>query len=319
MNEARILITGVAGCAGRHLLARLRGDAVGAIIGLDAMADPGLPVDEYLRCDMADSLAVDAAVGRAAPDIVFHLAGLMGAAPADTLWRVNVGGFESLCHAIRRRYRDQADRVRMVVVGSAAELGAVGASRLPVPEDAPCSPESDYGRSKLEVTRQALAEPTESPLAMVVARPFNLVGPGLSAQLALGSFARQVAAVAAGRQEAVRCGPLDARRDYVDVRDAVDAFVALAQRGCAGQIYNVCCGRSYRIGELLDLLRAQTSRPVPVIVDEGRRRPGDLSDIYGDPSKIKREVGWRPLIAIEQSVTQMYASMHEEGLMGAAR
>jgi GDP-4-dehydro-6-deoxy-D-mannose reductase len=314
MNGARILITGAAGFAGRHLAEQLRRRSQGSLVGLDALADPGLPLDDYLPCDITDPRAVDDAVGRADPDIVFHLAGLLGGAPADELWKVNVGGFESLCLALRRRHRARPGRVRMVVVGSAAELGTAGARRLPVPEDAPCLPESDYGRSKLKVTELALAEPADSPLAIVVARPFNLVGPGLSVRLSLGNFARQVAAVAAGRQDAVRCGPLDARRDFVDVRDAAEAFALLAEHGRAGEIYNVCLGRSFRIGDLLDLLLAQAGRAVPVIVENSHHRAGDLPDIYGDPQKITREVGWRPTTSVEQSVVEMFTAAWEEGV-----
>jgi GDP-4-dehydro-6-deoxy-D-mannose reductase len=310
MSGVRILITGAAGFAGRHLAQRLHCDRDATLIGLDATANPGLPLDEYLQCDMTDPEAVDEAVGQISPDRIFHLAGLLGGAPADAMWKVNVGGFQSLCRSLRRRHHKRG-QIRMVVVGSAAELGTLGVSRLPVPEDAPCSPESDYGRSKLEVTRMALAEPADSPLAIVVARPFNLVGPGLSTRLSLGSFARQVVDVAAGRQDAVRCGPVDARRDFVDVRDAACAFAGLAERGRPGQIYNVCLGRSYRIGDLLDLLRSQVSQTIPVMIDNSQRRTGDLPDIYGDPTKIDREIGWRPAISVEQSVADMFEAVQD--------
>jgi GDP-4-dehydro-6-deoxy-D-mannose reductase len=197
--------------------------------------------------------------------------------------------------------------VRVVTIGSAAELGSTGAARLPVSEDAACDPDSAYGRSKWEVTRLALTEPADGPLQIMVARPFNLVGPGLSAQLSLGNFARQIAAAARGEMHTVRCGPLDTRRDFVDVRDAVRAYVALAHSGRPGQLYNVCVGRSYRLGRLLDTLVALAHVKVRVVCDS-QPRPGDLKDIYGDHAKITRELGWQPAISIEHSLADLLAA-----------
>jgi GDP-4-dehydro-6-deoxy-D-mannose reductase len=194
----------------------------------------------------------------------------------------------------------------MLVVGSAAELGIAGATRLPVAENACCQPQTAYGRSKWEATRLALAEPPDGPLAIVVARPFNLVGPGLSPRLALGSFARQIADVVHGRADAIRCGLLDARRDYLDVRDAVEAYRLLAERGRPGQLYNVCAGRSYRIGELLQRMLALAGVKA-AIHSNPADRAGDLADIYGDPGKIAAECGWAAKIDIDRSLADLVA------------
>jgi GDP-4-dehydro-6-deoxy-D-mannose reductase len=307
MQHCHVLITGVCGFTGRHLAARLRRDPAVEIFGLDIARAPAAAVDHYCCCDLTDSDAVCRAVRAARPNMVFHLAGLFGAAPAEEIERVNVGGFTCLCDALRQAACDSGRVIRGVTVGSAAEIGSAAAVTLPITEEVWCEPDSAYGRSKLAMTRRALAEPANSPLRFVVARPFNLVGPGLSPQLSLGNFARQIVAVTRGQSDAVHCGPLDARRDYVDVRDAVEAYVALAERGRAGQIYNVCTGRSHRIGDLLGKLVALAARPMRVVVDSARERPGDLPEIYGDHSKITRELGWRPSVPIEQSLNDLLA------------
>jgi GDP-4-dehydro-6-deoxy-D-mannose reductase len=195
----------------------------------------------------------------------------------------------------------------MVTVGSAAELGHRGAARLPVREEAVCEPDTPYGRSKWEVTRLALAE-TGSPLQIIAARPFNLVGPGLGPQLALGNFASQIARIVRGEGDTVRCGPLHTRRDFVDVRDAVAAYAALAQYGRPAQVYNVCVGRSYELRRLLDILVTLANVKVRIVRHSARQQPGDLSNIYGDHSKITREVGWRASISIERSLTDLLAA-----------
>ena len=307
MHNQRILITGVCGFTGRHLVAHLCHVSSASITGIDTLAEPALPVDRYFACDLTDQAAVNEVVNESRPTTVFHLAGLMGGAAADAVMRVNIGGFQCLVSALRRLESMDGRPIRLVTVGSAAEIGSKSAAKLPVVEDVPCQPESPYGQSKWEVTQRALVEPAGGPLEIIVARPFNLVGPGLSPQLALGNFARQIAAAIRGETSEVRCGPLDTRRDFVDVRDAVAAYVQLAERGRHGQIYNVCLGKSFRLGRLLEILITLANVQVRV-VSESPPRPGDLKDIYGDRAKISREVGWKPTISIEHSLADLLAA-----------
>jgi GDP-4-dehydro-6-deoxy-D-mannose reductase len=298
------LVTGAGGMTGRYLSASLARYWAGARVGLDraGVADAGW--SEFLSCDLTDRAAVERVVAGVQPDVVFHLAGVFGGAEPDEIRRVNVGGYLHLADALRSLARHKGRKVRLIVVGSAAELGHVGASRLPVREDAPCEPESDYGRSKHEVTRRALAEPAHGPLEIIVARTFNLLGPGLSEHLALGRFARQIAAVVRGRAETIRCGPLDTRRDFLDVRDAVEAYRLLGERGEPGQLYQVCSGQSHRIGDLLEMMLAHAGI-APPIISEATARPGDLADVYGDPSKLIRATGWKAEIPLERSMAEM--------------
>ena len=249
----RILITGVRGFTGRHLAARLRRDAQAELFGIGT-ADLGtadedaIALDGYYACDLTDASRVEQVVDEVRPDVVYHLAGVTSGVSPDQIRTINEQGFDHLCDSLRRSARGRDRTVRLLTVGSAAELGSRGAARLPVREDAACYPETAYGQTKYEVTRRAQAEPTDGPLHIVVARAFNLVGPGMGTHLAFGRFAAQIAAFRRGETDALRCGNLSSRRDFIDVRDAVEAYVALAGRGRAGEIYNVSSGRSYAIG-----------------------------------------------------------------------
>jgi GDP-4-dehydro-6-deoxy-D-mannose reductase len=286
---------------------RLRREPRWQIFGLDTRPEANGDLDDYFGCDLTDAEAVAEVVRQAQPDVVFHLAGLIGPVPDEQMWNVNVGGFIALRDALRRHAQATGHPIAVLTIGSAAEIGAVAATQLPVTEEAPCLPAGGYGRSKWEVTRLALAEPAAGPLRISVARVFNLVGPGLSAELALGSFARQIAEVVHGRAKAVRCGRLDARRDYVDVRDAVEAYVRLAERGRGGEIYNVCAGRSYGMDDLLRTMIELSGVAAEVIVDAARGGARHLPDIYGDRSKIASETGWAPRIPIRQSLADLLA------------
>lgn len=312
----RTLITGIGGFSGRHLAHVLRTEPSGELFGLGTAAATDVACTRYFCCDLTDPRAVQHAVDEARPDVVYHLAART-AGTAERMHDVNVRGFVNLCDALRRRVATQSVMVksrpvRMVVVGSAAELGATGTAKLPVAEDALCEPETVYGRTKWEVTRRALREPAHGPLRISVARTFNLVGPGLGSNLALGRFVEQIAAFARGEIGALRCGNLAARRDYVDVREAVAAYVAIAKHGLPGELYHVCRGESHEIGTLLSHLVAASGLNIPIEIDS-TPRPGDLADVYGDPTKTTRATGWRASTPIETSLEAMLGFVMQMG------
>lgn len=301
----RILITGVGGFTGRHLAAALRARREGELFGLGTAAATTVAVDRYVVCDLTDDALVPRVLEDVRPDVVYHLAGRTTGTTPERLREVNVRGFALLCDALRRTAERRGRPVRLFTVGSAAELGATGVARLPVREDAPCEPETTYGRTKLEVTQRALREPVDGPLEIVAARTFNLVGPGMGPHLSLGRFAQQIAAFVRREADGVRCGNLNGRRDYVDVRDAAAAYVDICREGRPGQLYNVCSGRSYRIGDLLARMIAASGCDVPVVAETDADRPGDVADVYGDPTKTLIDVGWRATTPIDKSLADL--------------
>jgi UDP-glucose 4-epimerase len=81
-------------------------------------------------------------------------------------------------------------------------------------------------------------------------------------------------------------------RDYVHVEDLCDAHVAAMERLAPGfQAYNLGIGRGYSVREIISAVEGVLGRPVPI--ELGPRRPGDPPELYADPAKIERELGWR--------------------------
>lgn len=305
----RVLITGATGFSGRYLARRLAGHDT-YVVGLGrTMPRQTLPhVAEFQTCDLTDRAAVQRTIDSVRPNSIYHLAGATTHRPLEQLRSANVVGLRHLIDVCRETAEDTECTIRMLVVGSAAELGSAGAAQLPVREDASCEPESDYGRSKLEATRAALAEPTKGPLKIVVARTFNLIGPGLGTHLSLGSFAKQIAAVMCGEAQRIECGNLSTRRDYLDVRDAVALYVRLLRFGLPGKLYHVCRGRSHSMRELVQAMIDRTGRPIPIVETPDARRVGDVADIYGDMTNTIACCGPLALTPIEQSIADLVDS-----------
>jgi GDP-4-dehydro-6-deoxy-D-mannose reductase len=295
------LVTGAAGFAGSHLLDRLADQAP-----LVAWYRPGgRPPDpsrhlEWHAVDLLDRDAVRLALEISAPSRIYHLA---GAAHVDSSWstvvaqlRTNVVGTHSLLEAVRMSQRP----CRVLVVSSAQVYQR---SDEPIDEDTPLVPATPYGLSKLAQDRLAAAAVRDDHLDVVIARPFNHAGPRQSPAFAVASFARQIARIEAGLDPPeLRVGNLDARRDLTDVRDVVEAYVRIMEGAPAGRPYNICSGRAWRVGDLLEELRHMSTVRIRVEVDPARLRPQDIPVIQGDASRLQADLGWSPRVPVEQTL-----------------
>jgi GDP-4-dehydro-6-deoxy-D-mannose reductase len=300
------VVTGAAGFAGRHLIERLAGQT--SLVGWhrpgSTAPDVPFPID-WQAVDLTDRAAVANAIDERQPARIFHLA---GAANVGDSWRTsglhlrtNALGTHHLLSAVRA----SVPACRVLVVSSAMIYRSTDA---PLDESAPLGPASPYGLSKLAQDQLALAAAAEDKLDVVVARPFNQIGPRQSAAFALSSFARQLARIEAGLDPAeLRVGNLDARRDITDVRDVVAAYERLMARGVTGRAYNVCSGRAWRIRDLLEELLLASTVTVSVAVDAARLRPTDVPILHGNCARLRTELGWTPTMSVEQSVRDLLA------------
>ena len=295
------VVTGATGFAGRHLLARLAGAT--RLIGWrrpgGTVPDPGHAV-EWREVDILDAASIRAALAADRPSQIYHLAGAphVGAsfANAVTPLRVNVMGTHQLLDAAR-------------TAGHACRLLIVSSSQVYHPSDEPLNeearllPMSPYGLSKLAVDELARRTADEDTLDAVIARPFNHAGPGQSAAYVVSSFAWQIARIEAGlAKPEILVGNMDTRRDLTDVRDVVDAYARLMARGRSGVPYNICSGRAWRVGDLLDELLHIAKVKVQPQVDPARLRPQDSAVFQGDATRIRTELGWTPVIPIERTL-----------------
>jgi GDP-4-dehydro-6-deoxy-D-mannose reductase len=246
-------------------------------------------------------------VQSARPDYVFHLAALINSNVLSDLLLVNVIGTQNVLEAVAAT-RPEA---RVLVTGSAAEYGLAQPGELPIREDNPLRPFSPYGVSKAAQSLLALHYTHCKRLDVVCTRTFNLIGPGEPPGLVGGDLARRIVEVEqAGPEGCICVGDLEAQRDFVDVRDALQAYWLAASQGVPGQVYNVCSGRPVRIAQVLAcLIKCSTSR-IEIQVDANLLVPQEVPISWGSSEKLTRATGWRPALSLEQSL---------QALLGACR
>lgn len=288
------LVTGAGGFVGPHLVDHLR-----------SSGDEVIPVDVGNGPDLRDRDGWADAVAGVAPEVIYHLGGWSDVAGSwtdpYTAFEVNVLGTISVLEAARR-----AGSSRVVVISSADVYGAVPAEDLPITENHPTVPSSPYGASKQASEAAALQYVRGHGLDVIVVRPFNHMGPGQSPRFAAPAFATQIveaeAAAPGAEPTPLRHGDLRPERDLTDVRDVVRAYRLLARSGVAGEVYNVCSGRSTSMAEVLDTLCNLTSVPIATEVDPARLRPVEVTIQLGSPAKLTEATGWEPTIGLDQTL-----------------
>jgi GDP-4-dehydro-6-deoxy-D-mannose reductase len=230
------------------------------------------------------------------PKQVIHLAGLLPPAAEADLWRVNVGGTLNLLQALASA---KARRVRMLTVGSAAEYLRSSANRIR--ETDPAGGHTSYGRTKWAQSVLSLAFGAQAGIEVVVARTFNLVGPGVPPTLAPGALCAQFARHG---HKTIKVGNLHSRRDFIDIRDAVSAYWKICEDGKTGGIYNVCTGKATSIRTMVQLFSRLAGGRRTIQDDPSRFRRGDLDRVCGDNARLRR-LGWSPRIPLERSIRDM--------------
>jgi GDP-4-dehydro-6-deoxy-D-mannose reductase len=301
----RALVTGAGGFVGRHLVEALRAD------GCEVLAAGGpTDGDVALRIDLADEASLRDALERARPDVVFHLAAQSFVPeslrdPQET-YAANVLGTARLFAQVRAYAERAGATPRLFFTSSAEVYGAREPSELPLRESFAPQPRNPYAASKAAAEAILLGEMRALGGDVVIARAFNHIGPGQDPRFAVASFALGLAKIAAGGEPVLNVGDLGAERDMLDVRDVVRAYLALAQRGRSGEIYNVCSGRAIAMRELLRELIGIARVPVEVRTDPARMRPSEIAISFGSNEKLVEATGWSPRINLVQSLRDIY-------------
>jgi GDP-4-dehydro-6-deoxy-D-mannose reductase len=271
----KVLLTGGSGFVGKHLAAQLDTEH---LVFAPSSGD----------LDVRDFRSVQRAFSGFKPDLCIHLAAESSPKRAqrdfENTRAVNVQGVASVLEAA-------GSNCRVVLFSSCHVLGEP--TQLPMGESHPTNGQGAYAQSKIDAEQLALQRVDRE---WIILRMFNLTGPGQPAHFAASDWAHQW-------MEGRRCittGDLSLRRDYLDVRDACKAILAVAEKGRSRQTINICSGESVGLKQLFDWA-APGAEPDQ---DDARFRVNDVQEIRGCSKRI-RSLGWSPQIPIKQSLADL--------------
>ena len=301
----KALVSGANGFCGRHLCQFLAKQGVGvSSIGLRAGEK-----NHFLIQSINDVPGMMEVFRKVKPDFVFHLAGIVEAEDPTLIYQVNI---HYALNLLRGLMLAGLGTIPILLVGSAAEYGWVDQKDLPIREDHRCQPLDHYGISKLAQTLIGKAA-ARTGHSVVVARPGNIVGPGMGGHLVLAHVAKQVASIMQRKQEPIlKVGNLETARDFIDVSDVVRIYWELVQNPLAyGEIVNVCTGNPVAVGSMVERLIAISGTHIDIVSRPENFKKWDLPVYSGSTDKLKTFLGWEPRFQIDRSLKAILDSCLE--------
>ena len=295
------LVTGGAGFIGSHLTDRLlaEGRTVRVVDNMEVgkprnlEQHKGNPKLEVIVGDVADP----AVMARAMEGVerVFHLAALADIVPSivnpEGYFRSNVVGTFVTLQSARA-----ANIKRFVYVASSSCYGIP--DNYPTPEKAEIRPQYPYALTKWLGECEVMHWAQVYGLPAISLRFFNIYGPRARTSGTYGAvFGVFLAQLLAGKPLTI-VGDGEQTRDFTYVSDAVDALVCAAGSDKVGLCLNVGSDNPVSVNYLAKLLKAPATVHIP-------KRPGEPDCTFADTTAIKRELGWKSSVPIEQGVQHM--------------
>ena len=240
------------------------------------------------------------------PDRVLHFASGLWGDPPEKLFRCNVEATVNLLDAIGQT---ELPIDRVVLGSSGGVYGFVDS--VPIKESTPAVPEHMYSVAKLAAEMAGRVAAKQYDIPIVVARIFNIVGPGQDERHVCGRWMSELSAMAAGKKpKQLQVGALTTTRDMIDVRDTAGASILLSQQGVPGEIYNLGSGEETVIGDILTQSLQIAGLENAIEISESANRKVDLPRHYADISKLS-SLGWRPQHSLSDSLRDLYRYYNE--------
>jgi GDP-4-dehydro-6-deoxy-D-mannose reductase len=311
----KILITGCCGMMGSHMVDyyHAKGETI-----YGTFYKPTTDLSEFAHkavlqeCDVRYFHPLYTILNKLRPGTIYHLAAqsyptVSLVRPQET-FEINVTGTINVFESIKEIRKSDPSYDPMVVVAcSSAEYGAsLTPENVPITEEASLLPLHPYGVTKVVQDLLSYQYFVSDHIRTIRARIFNTTGPR-KVNDAPSDFVRRAVQIEKGNEKVLRVGNLDARRAITDVRDLIQALISLAEKGRAGEVYNISGSKVYQISEVVSMIGKIMDRKFELEVDPALIRPTDEPIIYGDSSRLTKDTGWKQSYSLERTLSDMIA------------
>jgi GDP-4-dehydro-6-deoxy-D-mannose reductase len=316
----KLLITGFSGFVSRHFLDYLEKNNIRSeIVGVDINI-PDYGFDNYKFCrvrfeqiDLLDKGILENLIYTFQPEYILHLAsyssvGFSWKNPSLS-FRNNINIFLILMEIVR----EVIPGCRVLSVGSSEEYGNISEDKLPLHEDLPLSPVSPYAVARVSQENLSKVYSDGYGVDIVMTRSFNHIGPGQKEIFVISSFAKQLVEIQKGLKKEAKLitGDISVVRDFLDVRDVVDAYYKLMKTGKKGEVYNICSGNGVTLKKVIELMCEILGIEVDIRTDPALIRPNDNKMIVGSNEKIKSNSGWKQNTSLNDSLKDILSYWSE--------
>ncbi len=260
-----------------------------------------------VHCDVTKPHEIAKIIRKYSPGFIYYLAAqssvrIAWLEPIKT-FTINLMGGVYLLEALRKI----KSKSRVLIFSSATAYG-VSHDGTKLSEETPLRPKDPYSLSKMGIDYLAQLYARVHHLNVSVVRLGNLTGPGQSTEFSIANFASQIVKIETGRQAPhLNVGNLNAKRDFLDIRDGLKAIYLIMKKGRNGEVYNIASGRSRSLKDVLFLLMGLSTYSKTIeLRRKSRLIPKDeIVSMSLDPSKLIRLTGWKPHIPLRQTLSDV--------------
>jgi len=279
-----ILITGALGFTGQYIISYLRNLNKNDVIFLSDIKSDAK--DENILCyDISNYKNARNLISIVSPDVIFHLTGTF-----TNDFKIDIKANVDTSKNILNAVKELGINCRVLLIGSAAEYGFIETHENPVKETLPFRPASIYGLSKVYQTYLMKYYCAVHQSDIVMARPFNIYGKGMSERLFCGKLYQQIDKFKNNEIQMIKVGNLENERDYIHIEQVVQHYVNIMNNGLPGEIYNVGTGVPMKTKVLLEKILREEDLDMSIIeeTETGRHESYDVPQIYADVTKLKQ-------------------------------
>jgi len=236
------------------------------------------------------------------PDIIFHLAALSSVSKSlrdrPLTYNTNIMGTVNLLEAALLLNK----RVRFIFI-STCEVYGDGGNKMS--ETSKISLKSPYAVSKY-AAELICRSYGSAGIDCVILRPFNHIGPGQAEDFVMPTIAKQVAEIEKGkRPPLIELGNIEAKREFMNVQDIIDAYTLAIKKCKPGEIYNISSNNGYTVAEAIEIFKKSSKKEFEIKVDPSRVRKDDIPVLIGNGSKFSDLTGWQPKIKFKKTIEDL--------------
>lgn len=318
----RIIITGFSGFVSFHFIEYLyTNDIDWEIFGVSRSV-PDFDYKKYkdrlsitfYKVDLMDAEKLKSVFLEVKPDYVLHLAAFSSVAyswkhPEESFTN-NSNIFLNLIDAVRVTVPE----CRVLSVGSSEEYGNVLHEDLPIRENQQLCPVSPYAVARVSQELLSKVYVDAFGMKLIMTRSFNHIGPRQDERFVIPSFIRRILDIKySGKKSGeIETGDLTIIRDFVDVRDVVEAYYILLVNGKVGEVYNICSENAIKLSEVVKIIADEIGVEVITRTNLDFVRPNDNQEIVGSAYKIQTELGWKRKISFRNTIKDMIESQERK-------
>lgn len=311
----RALITGITGQDGSYLAELLlaKGYEVHGVVRRSSTPSTGRIEHGNGRLvlhhgDLADGAGLARVVRFVAPDEVYNLGAQshvhVSFAQATYTADVTGAGVTRLLEAVRDTQESAGKAIRFYQASSSEMFGKV--AETPQRESTPFHPRSPYGCAKVYAHCQTVNYREAYGMHASCGILFNHESPRRGEEFVTRKIAKAVAEIVIGKQDTLRLGNLDAKRDWGFAGDYVQAMWLMLQQDTADD-YVIATGETHTVREFCEAAFGMFGIDYRkhVVCDPALHRPAEVDLLLGDASKARRVLGWTPKVTFRDLVTMM--------------